>query len=275
MPKGRAIVIGLNGVDPKHYSGWAGPLNACEADASSMAQIAGAQGIDVHSLLTQQATRDGVMKEFAAAANDLKDGDLLMLTYSGHGGQVPDLNGDEDDGLDETWCLYDGQLVDDELYKALSSFKPGVRVVVLSDSCHSGTVVKVALMKDFLSRQPTPSTVLYRNMPNEVAHRTYLDNKKFYDKILTNPSLRESKKNIRASVFLISGCQDNQLSADGAFNGLFTGKLLHVWNGGVFKGSYLDLFKRTRKQMPPDQTPNLFWASQVNQTFLESHPFTV
>ena len=275
MAKGRAIVIGLNGVDPNHYGGWAGPLNACEADASSMAQIAGAQGMDVHSLLTQQATRDGVLKELAAAANDLKDGDLLMLTYSGHGGQIPDLNGDEDDGLDETWCLYDGELVDDELYKALSSFKPSVRVVVLSDSCHSGTVVKVALMKEFLSRQPTPSTVVYRNMPNEVAHQTYLDNKKFYDKILNNPSLKESKKNIHASVFLISGCQDNQFSADGAFNGLFTGKLLHVWNGGAFKGSYLDLYKRTKKQMPPDQTPNLYWASQVNQTFLESHPFTV
>ena len=34
---------------------------------------------------------------------------------------------------------------------------------------------------------------------------------------------------------LISGCQDNQTSADGDFNGLFTSKLLNVWNEGKFK----------------------------------------
>ena len=54
------------------------------------------------------------------AAKALKPGDLFFLTYSGHGGQVPDVTGDEDDKQDETWCLYDGQLIDDELYFELS-----------------------------------------------------------------------------------------------------------------------------------------------------------
>ncbi|MFL6526136.1 MAG: caspase family protein, partial [Nitrososphaera sp.] len=31
MPTGVALTIGLNSVDPKHYSGWSGELNACEA----------------------------------------------------------------------------------------------------------------------------------------------------------------------------------------------------------------------------------------------------
>jgi len=48
--------------------------------------------------------------------------------------------------------------------------------------------------------------------------------------------LAKAKANIKASVLLISGCQDNQLSQDGAFNGLFTGTLKKVWNGGIFKG---------------------------------------
>ena len=57
-----------------------------------------------------------------------------MLSYSGHGGQLPDLNDDEPDQEDETWCLYDGQVVDDELSELYSHFKQGVRILVLSDS---------------------------------------------------------------------------------------------------------------------------------------------
>ena len=70
-----------------------------------------------------------------------------MLTYSGHGGQLKDENNDEDDFLDETWCLYDRQYVDDELNARLRDFKPGVKIFVLSDACHSGTVVKAPFLK--------------------------------------------------------------------------------------------------------------------------------
>ena len=40
MARGIALTIGLNSVDPKHYAGWSGELNACEADAEDMASIA-------------------------------------------------------------------------------------------------------------------------------------------------------------------------------------------------------------------------------------------
>ena len=40
MAKGLALAIGLNAVDPRHYQGWSGELNACEADARDMSAIA-------------------------------------------------------------------------------------------------------------------------------------------------------------------------------------------------------------------------------------------
>ena len=44
MAKGIALHIGLNSVDPKRYEGWSGPLNACEADANDMADLAQSRG---------------------------------------------------------------------------------------------------------------------------------------------------------------------------------------------------------------------------------------
>src|SRR4030042_1257499 len=102
MPTGIGLTIGLNTVDPKHYQGWDGQLTACEADAKDMADIAESKGFKVTTLLTKDATRGAVLNAISKAANALKSGDIFVLTYSGHGGQLPDLNGDEPDGLDET-----------------------------------------------------------------------------------------------------------------------------------------------------------------------------
>ena len=107
-----------------------------------MASLATSQGIASNVLVTADATRAKALDGIRKAAKQLKSGDLFLLSYSGHGGQVDDVSGEEDDKLDETWCLYDGQLIDDELYLELSRFGKGVRVVVLSDSCHSGTVTR-------------------------------------------------------------------------------------------------------------------------------------
>ena len=138
-----SLHIGLNSVNPEHYEGWSGPLAACEFDANDMRDLAQARGIKASVLLTRDATRARTLAGIRAAAKALKAGDLFFLSYSGHGGQVEDVSGeDETDKLDETWCLFDGQLIDDELYFELTKFKKGVRIIVLSDSCHSGTVTR-------------------------------------------------------------------------------------------------------------------------------------
>lgn len=277
MPKGIALTLGLNAVDPKHYSGWSGKLNACEADADDMAEIARTGKFAVKTLLTKAATRANLASEIGKAAAALKAGDIFMLTYSGHGGQLPDLNGDEPDAKDETWCLYDGELVDDELYALLGKFAKGVRVLVFSDSCHSGTVVKMAYYSAPGNETAAggANRVAYRNMPQEVALRTYRDNRKFYDPILNDPKLKDAQENIKASVMLISGCQDNQLSSDGTFNGLFTGTLLQIWNHGKFNKGYRAFHRAIVNRMPPSQTPNYFRVGEINAAFDRQKPFTI
>ncbi|HQX76362.1 MAG TPA: caspase family protein, partial [Thermoflexales bacterium] len=155
MANGISIHIGLNSVDPAQYAGWDGKLAACEFDAKDMQALADKQGYKTTLLLTKDATSARVIEAISAAARDLKSGDQLLLTYSGHGGQLPDKNGDEPDDLDETWVLYDRQIVDDELYALWSKFKKGVSVLMLSDSCHSGTVAKnLAIGKAIQANRP-------------------------------------------------------------------------------------------------------------------------
>jgi hypothetical protein len=291
-PVGMSLHLGLNSVSAKHYEGWSGDLTACEFDANDMAAIATARGIKPTVLLTKAATRAKVLAALRKASSTLKSGDYFLLSYSGHGGQVDDVTGEEDDKLDETWCLYDSQLIDDELYLELSRFAAGVRVLVLSDSCHSGTVTRAAPPK-------TPTTgPRPRMMPPAVARRTYLAHKTFYDTLqkdlaksadkaavadpdavlatLTTASVRLTGivSQFNAAVTLISGCQDNQTSMDGEHNGAFTEQVLRVWGNGKFAGNHRQFHARIRAAMPATQSPNLFMLGNA-AALLAQTPFTI
>ncbi len=289
--KALSLHIGLNGVSAAAYSGWDGPLAACEFDANDMAAIARAQGFAPTVLLTKKATRNAVLGAMRDAAKKLGDGGFFFLSYSGHGGQVPDVSGDEDDKKDETWCLYDGQLIDDELYYELSRFGAGVRVLVLSDSCHSGTVTREAFMPPTTIPSQRPKL-----MPASVAMRTYRDHQAFYDKLQRDVAkaagsrpvdpdsaiaqvaqsgrLSAIVKKFDPEVILISGCQDNQTSMDGEHNGAFTEQLLKVWNQGTFQGNYANFHARIKARMPATQSPNLFTLGAAGP-FLAQEPFRV
>lgn len=283
MPKGISLHIGLNSVDPSHYldaqgKPWDGRLNACEYDANDMEALAKRQGFATRTkLLTDAATADAVIAAIRQAATKLAKGDLFLLTYSGHGGQVPDTNHDEealptggqDERMDETWVLYDRQLVDDELYALWSEFRPGVRIVVLSDCCHSGTVVRGTGAGAAPKRGRRT-----RCLPPAVALRTFRAHREMYTEIQAEVPSVESTP-LRATVLLISGCQDNQLSLDGDRNGLFTETLKAVWKNGRFSGTYQLLRDTIAATMPPEQTPNYFVVGEDHPSFEAEAPFTI
>jgi len=269
MKKGISLHIGLNYVDSVHYSGWEGKLIAAEYDANDMFLITKSQGLTPSKLLSEEATREAVISAIKKASATLKEDDLFVLTYSGHGGQLPDLNSDDDDGLDETWCLFDGELIDDELYSLWSDFKAGVRILVFSDSCHSGSVVRVARRSERPDSELTP-----KFLPAEIASNTYFNNKERYDKLLTGVK-KVNPGDIPVSVKLISGCMDNQSSYDGPFNGQFTAALKRIWNGGKFSGNYESFHKKIMALLPSEQTPNYLNIGQPNKIFDSQKPFTI
>lgn len=291
--KGMSLHIGLNAVSPAAYGGWSGELAACEFDAKDMAAIAKSRGMKSTVLLTKKGTRAQALAAMRKAAKQLKKGDLFFLTYSGHGGQVPDVTGEEADKQDETWCLYDGQLIDDELYFELSRFAAGVRILVLSDSCHSGTVTR-NMPPQF---DGITSVGRSKMMPISVGLRTYREHQAFYNKLqqdvakaagkasaadpdsvlaqlAVSPRLTAIAKEFNPAVILISGCQDNQTSMDGDHNGAFTEQVLKAWNHGNYRGNYAKFHAAVKAGLPASQTPNLFTLGAAGR-FVRQQPFSV
>jgi hypothetical protein len=280
MPRGISLHLGLNTIDPAHYDGWDGALTACEFDAASMKAIAESRGFEPRVLLSSEATADAIIGEIERAAGELAPGDLFLLTYAGHGGQVPDRNDeDEEDRSDETWLAYDRQIVDDELYSLWATFQPGVRVLVVSDSCHSGTVTR-AIEGDVPNVVATRASAdaqspRYRAMPRDVMIGTYRANAGLYDGIQEALPTAE-QADVGATVVLISGCQDDQLSLDGFSNGLFTENLVAVWADGAWEGGgHAQFHEAIRARMPDQQQPNYTRVGSPNEGFENQGPFTI
>ncbi|MCB1683431.1 MAG: caspase family protein [Pseudomonadales bacterium] len=271
MARGISLHIGVNIVDGNHYVGIE-DLSFCEADAISMQALAEKQGFETQLLLSKQATRGRVTEAIERAAAELESGDIFLITYAGHGSSVPDINRDESrekrrgaklDRKDETWCLYDAQQVDDERGQLWSRFKKGVRICILSDSCHSGTAARGSA--DIV---PHPQGFKKRSVSRTSADATYTKNRAFYD------SLQRDPEKIEADLLLLSGCQDHEESGEDSEigHGNFTFALMDLWQDGGFEGTYADLHKAIREYMPEWQNPNIY---PDRSPLKKEKPFTI
>jgi hypothetical protein len=245
---GRAfsVHLGLNYVNPTNYGGWNGELAGCVPDSRNMAEMAERAGWQVNALWNDaECTNGALASKIAEMAGTLRRGDRFLLSYSGHGGQVPDRNKDEEDGRDETWCLHDGELIDDSLNAMLAQFRAGVRVVVISDSCHSGTVTRAPRVPTGRSSKP----MVIRGLPE--------------------PEIGI----VKASVLLFSGCTDDQLSGDLAEGGRFTITMLRELETLPAGAGWRTLEYQVRRKMPWQQRPGLYLSGKINERFLNERPF--
>lgn len=280
-PKAVSLHMGLNTVSAQHYGDNLGALDFCVSDAEAMQALAKDQGFDTTLLTDGAASRDALMSALSEAAKTLQAGDIMMISYAGHGGQLPDFNQDEMGGpdmdrLDETLCLYDGQFVDDELFALWSQFREGVRLVAVFDSCHSGTVVRAPA-----SLRPAPE-VKARRMSLAGASRVFRQNEDFYRSLPAaspgpDPSIinRELDYPIKASLLQLSACQSNQLAIETLGHGLFTEALLETYAIAPSRYGYKPFMDRIAARMPADQTPKYWQLGPRNRPFEDQAVFTI
>jgi|GEM_PF-1883583 len=168
----RALLIGIG-------SGYEGPnaLVGPEKDveiAGDLARKLGYAEGEVKTLLNRQATRDGILSGFKWVQAGVKDGGKAFIYFSGHGYQVEDTNGDEEDGCDEVLVGADMKFViDDEIGSTLEGMG-NADVLMMIDSCFSGTIhkglyggdlkkTKTKTLKNYKGKTPQCGTAINRS----------------------------------------------------------------------------------------------------------------
>jgi hypothetical protein len=207
-----------------------------------MAELASQAGFgSILVLRGREATAQALHEALAGAAQTLSGGDLLLLSFSGHGSQVHDCSRDEGFGWDETWCLADEEVLDDKMAGYWRLFDAGVRIVVVSESCYGG-----GMGRD--DDGAPPATPRHRPPVMRDGWGTARGFRAEPEMEAAAPCIASAPADdlgIRASLLLISASSEDQVARDG----LFTRYLLDVWNDGTFRGSYCDLYRRVRKHV--------------------------
>lgn len=138
----RALLIGIDAY--RSAPTLAGATN----DVRDVAAVLARRGVATRTLLDGAATRAAVIAAFRDLVAEGAPGDLLYLHFSGHGISIPDRDGDETDGRDESYLLQgfdeaehpDEQLVDDDLDALFRIAEAkGQQVLFVADACHSGS----------------------------------------------------------------------------------------------------------------------------------------
>lgn len=240
-----ALCIGIN-----DYPGTDSDLSGCVNDAQDWTATLKGRGFSVSQLIDRQATRKAMMagiKQLVAAG---KSGDTLVITYSGHGTWQADESGDEPDGRDEALCPHDidseGPLLDDDIHDLFLQRTPGVRIVLISDSCHSGSVTR-GDESDLDPGQPRA-----RFLPPQAWMKGELP----ADTPAQPRRLLSGFLQIGGDL-LLSGCTDTQYSWDTSFqgrpNGAFTYYALKTLQNNP--KSYSAWFKAIRDYLPSTRLP--------------------
>ena len=204
----RALLVGINYLDSKNNR-----LFGCINDVVNMRTMLMKKfGYTAYDIITlrddvksSMPTKSSIMLGLNRLAEISTPTSETVIHYSGHGAQVRDRNRDEPDGLDEVIVPVDsssaGIITDDEIFAIISRIRG--RVLLFFDSCHSGSVCDLQYSLEY----------------NNGSVIKKVNNKKK----ISNPN-----------IIMMSGCKDNQLSAD-SYNfetkqsiGAFTDSLLSV-----------------------------------------------
>ena len=203
----KALLIGIN------YNGTDAQLNGCINDIKNINTVLTSNCAYQPSnirVLTEVSgvapTRANIESNIRWLVDNCLPGDTLFFYYSGHGAFIKDNNGDEADGNDEVIVPLDyqtkGVITDDWLFSNMVEKIPtNVTLWAFTDCCHSGTMID--LKYNYRSMCELKSGQLRNGM-------TYNPND-WTDKFAFS---MERSRDVAGNVYLFSGCQEAEKSAD-------------------------------------------------------------
>lgn len=243
----KALLIGIN------YIGTSNELAGCINDVHNMRSFLNEHfgySLDDIVVLTDDQTEPGhlptkenIIRGMQWLVNDVKQNDSLVFHFSGHGGQTEDIDGDEESGFDDVIYPVDfettGHITDDEMHNFMVKPLPaGCRLTALYDSCHSGTALDLPYVYSTKGVIKEPN--LWKEA-GEGALEAFLSYESgdvrgaltslsgFAKKLMKLKDVDrdevERQKMSPADIISISGCKDDQTSADTKEAGQSTGAM--------------------------------------------------
>lgn len=256
-----ALCIGINKF--KNFKG--SSLQGCVNDAHAMSNWVG-ENFDIYyisELIDKVATKDNILDvlgNIIDIANTDKNITRVVFSLSSHGSQVPDLENDEEDRLDECFICYDTKadknglvrdsvIVDDEFYGMLRMIRDDVLVEIFLDTCHSGTGTRH----------------LNGHSPR------YLPNPTFSARKIAGMGRKRKKRGLSNQV-LWAMCKDSQTSMDayldGKYRGAGTYSFISSFKGIKMRSAILNDMKVWMKNNGMDQTPQLEACPALKSTIM-------
>lgn len=245
--KKKALLVGIN------YTGSKNQLRGCINDVKNMSNFLNQHfgySYDDMVILTddqnQRAripTKENIIRAMQWLVKDARPNDSLVFHYSGHGGVTKDLDGDEESGLDDVIYPLDfevnGHIVDDIMHEIMVRPLPqGCRLTALYDSCHSGTALDLPYVYSTKGVVKEPNLLKDAGTGAFNAFLSYESGniggaisslsgivKKISNLASTNKDQVIRMKASPADVISISGCKDDQTSADANEAGQSTGAM--------------------------------------------------
>ncbi|KAL4997193.1 Metacaspase-1 [Aspergillus recurvatus] len=271
--KRKALLIGIN------YFGQKGQLRGCINDVKNMStylnQNFGYAREDMVILTDDQQnpmsqpTKANILRAMHWLVKDAQPNDSLFFHYSGHGGQTPDLDGDEDDGYDEVIYPVDfrvaGHIVDDEMHRIMvKPLRPGVRLTAIFDSCHSGSALDLPYIYSTqgILKEPNLAKEAGQGLLGVISSYARGDMGGmmstavgFLKKAAKGDEAYERTKQTKTSpadVIMWSGSKDDQTSQDAQIAGQATGAMSWAFITAMRKNpqqSYVQLLNSIRDEL--------------------------
>lgn len=235
-----ALSVGVN----NYQNGRQGKLTGCVPDAKNVLSACtnSVKGLwrpqNCRSLCDSEATISGVRAQLQAFAGVAGSGDTVLYYQSSHGG-------------DDCLCLYDKEYYANQFAEDLMRFAAGVRVVVVLDACHSGSMFKGAG-----EEQETGPWKFAASVRTHMAEMQAVQTK-------------DAKAAAGGpSVGWITACDDDQTSLDVGTGGWFTNPFVQAWkaDGTDANGDGYNDFK----EMFNIAAPKAVDSERAPQTFNES-----
>jgi metacaspase-1 len=243
----KALCVGINDY-PIEGADLKGCVNDAQAWAGLLVDHYDFPAPDVTVLTDAAATKAGVIDGLKSLLAGAGYGDVLVFTNSSHGSYIPDTSGDEET-YDETMCPYDirdNALVDDDFRELFANLPRGVKLSVISDSCHSGTVTR-AFIADNVPGLSFPDDRRIRFL-NPALLRG--------GPILTNPLAARPRSRLAypqrtMKHVLVSGCTDQEYSYDALIGGTYHGAMTYHAIKAIEDAGYAITYTQLAEHLQP------------------------